>query len=186
MTLREHFDAIEHKLDRLLDLVEHRPKFDSLDEVTRETEQLLAEIEEHLPARGHRHRASPDISARPSTPPPPIRLLVEEAGTRLWRTVEGRCVLGSAGADGELAVIGRWTKTAGPRIDFYVIQAVSGKFVVYQRPADSSVGTIQIADDLAALATLLPADLYQEARQRALPGGRSRVPGYPELPLEGV
>jgi hypothetical protein len=79
--------------------------------------------------------------------------------------------------------MGRWTKTEGPRIDFYVIQTTRGKFVVYKRPVDSSVGTIEIADDLAALQNLLPADLYQEAGQRAARGERSR---RTELPLEGV
>jgi hypothetical protein len=182
MTLREHFQAIEAKLDQLLELIGKQKPIDSLDEA----ERLLAEVVEHLPGRSHRHHASAGTPTLASSAPPPIRLLVEEDGQRLWRTVEGRPILGSAGPDGELGVMGRWTKTEGPRIDYYVIQTTTGRFVVYQRAADSAVGTIQIAYDLAELEHLLPRDLYQEARQRALPGSRSRQPGYPELPLEGV
>jgi hypothetical protein len=116
---------------------------------------------------------------------------VEENGNKVWRTVEGKCLIGRVGPDGDLSIMGRWAKAkdgAGrdTAFDFYVIQAGSGKFVVYKRPADSSVGTVQICEDLAMLEAVLPADLFLEATARVGAGDRSRAAGYPELPLEGV
>jgi len=181
MTLREHFEAIERKLDQLVGLLAERRGADPLNEA----EKLMAEVKQRF-SRLEERRGSSRGSGAPASAPPPIRLLVEENGERLWRTVEGRCLIGSCGPDGELAVMGRWTKTEGPRTDFYAIQTLSGKFVIYKRPADSPVGTIEIAQDLAALEKLLPPDLYQEAIQRAVAGARCRRRGYPELPLEGA
>jgi hypothetical protein len=192
MTLREHFDAIERKLDQLLILMGERGSRDSLDwagELT-QTEELLAEAQKRGRAL---HAAASDLARRvsaSSSTPPAIRLLVEENGHKIWRIVQGKCLIGRVGPDGELSVMGRWAKAAAgsgrdTAFDYYVIQTASHKFVVYKRPADSSVGTIQICDDLAALEPALPADLYAEAVSRISPAQRRR-PGYPELPLEGV
>ena len=68
--------------------------------------------------------------------------------------------------------------------DWYVIQALSGKFVVYQRPTHSSLGTIQIADRLADLEQLLPANLLAEVARAVSPP--LAAAGYRELPLEGA
>jgi hypothetical protein len=192
MTLREHFDTIERKLDLLLTLMGERGSRDSLswaagaDPLT-EMEQLLAEIEKRSSTM--RASAGPAAKVQASSGASSfIRLLVEEDGRKIWRTFRGQCLVGRVGPDGELSVMGRWAKAAGgagrdPAFDYYVIQASSQKFVIYRRPTDSSVGTIQICDDLAALEVALPADLFAEARSRISPAQR-RCPGYPERLLD--
>jgi hypothetical protein len=191
MTLREHFEAIERKLDLLLTLMGERGSRDALswaaDPLT-EAEELLAEIEKRVPAvRGAALDLGMKIQACPA-PSLPIRLLVEEDGRKIWRTLQGRCLIGKVGPNGELSLMGRWAKAAGgagrdSAFDYYVIQAAGGKFVIYRRPTDSSVGTVQICEDLAALEAQLPADLFAEAASRISPGLRPRS-GYPELPLD--
>jgi hypothetical protein len=130
-----------------------------------------------------------EIFDRPLNPRP-IRLLVEENGGKLWRTVEGKCLLGSAGIDGDLR-LGRWAKAAGGNgrdsmVDWFVIQTKGRKFVIYKRPADSAVGSIQICGDLAELETALPVDLFAEASARADRGERSARPSIGVAARRGV
>ena len=144
MTLREHFEAIERKLDLLLTLMGERGSRDSLDwagELT-QTGELLAKARQRGRALAS---AAGDLACRvaaSSSAPPPIRLLVEENGHKIWRTVQGKCLIGRASADGELSVMGRWAKATGGMgrdtdFDFYVIQTASNRYVIYKRPADS-------------------------------------------------
>jgi hypothetical protein len=72
MTLREHFEAIERKLDQLLGLVHERETHDSLDwatETARQTEELLAEVKKRDRARAVAWagiRVLPVVRLRPS------------------------------------------------------------------------------------------------------------------------
>jgi hypothetical protein len=203
MNLRERFDSLERKLDQPLALeragASHGPlnqiddSLEQADAFLRESEAMMERAKEQRSERDRAEHAARSAEVFGGLLNPPlIRLLVEENGSKLWRTVEGRFLLGSANIYGDPA-LGRPVVTPESlgaqwnwRADWYVIQAKSGKFIIYKRPADSSVGTIGICEDLAALASALPGNLFREATEQMDRGEGSRAPGYPELPLEGV
>jgi hypothetical protein len=180
MTLRERFDSIDRKLDRILKLV----GADSLEQAEANLEKIEAGLRR---ARGEPPEPELRRATETRLTDPPIRLLVSEDGENLWRTVEGVCLVGRVHADGALSPMGGTAKNGDRRdysTDWYVIRARSGKFVVYARPGDSSIGTIRIVDSLPDLKAVLPANLFADVEQAVPPPPPPA--GYRELPLEGV
>jgi hypothetical protein len=207
MTLRERFDSLERKLDQLLALAQAGARSRPLDQIAdsldqadaslRESQVLLDQIQERHRERERgqeEERAVRSAEERAEVfdrllNPRPIRLLVEENGGKLWRAVEGKCLLGSAGIDGDLT-LGRWAKAAGGNgrdsmVDWFVIQTKGRKFVIYKRPADSAVGRSRFAGiwpgwrrRCRSISSRKPA-----LKRTGASGARARLS---ELPLEGV
>jgi hypothetical protein len=109
-----------------------------------------------------------------------IRLLVEEDGEKLWRTFEGRALVGSM--DGKIA-LGR--PGEGGKGGLLVFQSASGKLIVYRTPnhVTSAPGVIEIYVNFAALCATIPLAVYDEL---AVKLGVQAPVTYRELPLEGA
>jgi hypothetical protein len=111
------------------------------------------------------------------------RLLVKEDGRLMWRTVRGKCLVGSPGSKGEVS--GRWSSQDKDCQDWAVIQVAKGKFVVYRfnkRVDDEpQSGVIQVCDSWRELEAAVPADIFESALLQA---GFKKPSRYPEVPLK--
>jgi hypothetical protein len=109
------------------------------------------------------------------------RMLVkEESGQLAWRTVRGRCLVGSSDSQQQVDW-GRWAGDA----EWAVIQAAHDKLVVYRFDKLSSrddprTGAIQVCDSWRELEAAVPADIFEEALLKA---GVKKPDQYREIPL---
>jgi hypothetical protein len=117
-----------------------------------------------------------------------LRLLVKEGERALYRTVEGRCLVGWT-RDG---VVTSGVLAANPDDRAYlvawaVIQSKSGKLVVYRfnkREGEAAAtGEVQILDSFAQLEAVVPPRIFERALREA---GILKPEDYETLPLEGV
>jgi hypothetical protein len=107
------------------------------------------------------------------------RLLVNEDGQPVWRTVRGRCLVG--GSDDKQQI--HWGLHADDA-EWAIIQAAKGKLVVYRfdkRSGDEPrTGVIQICDSWRELEAVVPATIFEEA---LLAAGVKKPDQYREVPL---
>jgi hypothetical protein len=108
------------------------------------------------------------------------RLLVNEDGQLVWRTVRSRCLVGASN-DKRQVDWGRWADHA----EWAILQAAKGMLVVYRfdkRSGDEPrTGVIQICDSWRALEAAVPATIFEDA---LLAAGVKKPDQYREVPLE--
>ena len=107
-----------------------------------------------------------------------LRLLTEENGHRIWRTLEGYLVNGTTVKEVPTLVLPRH-KTGS----WFVIRTASGKVVVYHRKDIDSdqPGVISIYDSLEAIEHHVPDEVFAEVAKRT---SLRPLDTYPEKPLE--
>jgi hypothetical protein len=106
----------------------------------------------------------------------PIRLLVEESGGKVWRTFEGRCLVGGPqsgmAAEAPDGRDGWWS----------VIRSKAGKFVLYLEQVvarDEYRGSLEVFDSFEEMAARAPERIVKLAAKAMGP-----KPIYPEHPLD--
>ena len=108
------------------------------------------------------------------------RLLVNEDGQFVWRTVRGRCLVGGSDKKQQISW-GRWADDT----DWAIIETAKRKLVVYRfdkRVDDQPrTGVIQICDSWRALELAVPPTIFEDALLQA---GIKKPDEYRELPLE--
>jgi hypothetical protein len=110
-----------------------------------------------------------------------IRLLVEEDGQKLYRTLRGWLLNGML-YKGQPS-LGLTAQDLKAKQEHFVLWAENGKVVVYtrERGAVGEPGTITVYDSFEAASQHLPQELYRAALVRAR---LLKEDDYPERPLE--
>jgi hypothetical protein len=117
-----------------------------------------------------------------------IRLLVQEDGGTVWRTLKGELLVGALTDDCRPLLSYQADYEQRERWGFdmwYVIRSTSGKLVVYRQPMLNEDGppTVTVYDSFEAMQPHVPPNIYNTAMEKA---GLKPPPQFPELPLEGV
>ena len=111
-----------------------------------------------------------------------IRLLVDENEGKVWRTFEGKWLVGSSRGPSSEVVLGWPAKSkGGDSCDWAVIRAKSGKLVVYVQNFSEESVRIEVYDSFEAMEKEIPAEVANEAARAA---GIRPEPAYPEEPLD--
>ena len=114
-----------------------------------------------------------------------IRLLVKEGDRTVWRTFDGKWLLGGTVVDrGEAICIPSGTRHPRWReSEWCVAQGARGKFAAYRRTWGETHGTLQVYESLSGMRGEIPDWLLDKAEIAA--GVRSRPEdAYPEEPLD--
>jgi hypothetical protein len=116
------------------------------------------------------------------------RLLVEENGVPVWRTVRARYLVGWPKSDGELSFgtyVARETKERPWGDEWAVLQTRRGELIAYRvaerRVDDHKIGSITLCRSWEELERAVPAKVFEEA---AIAAGRKKPAAYRKMPLE--
>jgi hypothetical protein len=116
------------------------------------------------------------------------RLLVEEDGVPVWRTMRARYLVGWPNSAGELSFGLHVSRDPTEKLytdEWAVLQTRRGGLVVYRvaerRVDDHKIGVITVCRTWEDLEAAVPAKLFEDA---AIAAGRKKPAAYRKLPLE--